>query len=71
MKVDITIDVYDVYTLFAHFVKTQYPGQELGDLTVKSWNTTVLQVTDGTLELPVRHHLRPEHSSLFKPPAKG
>lgn len=65
MIVDITVNVYDVYTLMAHYVKMKYPGQELGNLTVKSWNTTVLQVEDGTLVLPVRHHLREEHSTLF------
>lgn len=64
MKVDITINVYDVDCLVRMYLQHQQPKLEVGNITVKSWNATVLELRDGYVE-PLHHVIRSEHSVLF------
>jgi hypothetical protein len=60
MKIDITINICDVENLVRAEVERRFPNCELGDLTVKSWNTTVFRIVDGKLDEPA-HIIRQDH----------
>ena len=63
------LDVFDVSLLIE--LEMQKRGIEVTGFTIKSWNHEVCTVTGmtpnhaGTMEEPVRHHLRPTEGVLF------
>lgn len=64
MKLSVELDVYDAVEILRRVLTAKF-GQEVEDITIRSWNTELMRVVGGTLEEPVRHHLRPDHSALF------
>lgn len=64
MKVDVEINIYDAVRILRAELSKRHPGMAVDGVTVKSWNTVVFAAKGETMEEPVRHHLRREHSVL-------
>ena len=69
IKAHVEINIFDVSLLIEQAMKAR--GVEVTGFTIKSWNYEVCTVTGmtanhaGTMDEPVRHHLRPEDTALF------
>lgn len=64
MKAYVNVNVYDIFEVMRRHCLSL--GIELEGLTVMSFNTEVLRISDGMVRAPVKHGLNPEHSELFK-----
>lgn len=61
MKAHLTLNIADVEQLICEAAKAR--GIECVGFTIKSWNTPLVVVNDGTMTFPVRHHLVNDHKS--------
>jgi hypothetical protein len=69
LEMRVTLNIADVDRLISEEMQRRYPGTQITGWTLKSWNTSLVQVEDGTMTYPVHHHVRAEHAEL--PPLKG
>lgn len=68
MKIDVEVNVYDVYHALLAAIQHKYPGVEVGDIMVLSWNKVLFSVQNDMVHgHNIYHALNPAHSTLFKP----
>jgi len=66
MAIYVHLNIYDVEKILREFLEKKYNTEVIG-ITVTSWNQKVLEIKDGTMYVPMHHHIREDHSTeLFK-----
>ena len=64
MKVHLALDIADVMAAIEDYVAKRYPDIELDGVTVKTWNATVFEVSDGKIQAPWFHRVCPERRTI-------